>query len=54
LAVGGVKPVTQLEATIADGHREAAVEADQQQRQLTGFRGWIHALGAMERRAVLA
>jgi hypothetical protein len=37
MAVGGVKPVAQLAAIVADENREAAVEADEQQRQLAGL-----------------
>ena len=52
MAVGGVKPVAQLAAIVADENREAAVEADEQQRQLAGFGCWLNALGAVQRRAV--
>jgi len=52
MAVGGVKPVAQLAAIVADENREAAVEADEQQRQLAGFGCWLNALGAVQRRSV--
>lgn len=44
--------MAQLAAIVADENREAAVEADEQQRQLAGFGCWLNALGAVQRRAV--
>ena len=54
MAVGGVKPVAQLAAIVADENRKAAVEVDEQQRQLAGFGCWLNALGAVQRRAVFS
>jgi hypothetical protein len=53
-AVGGVKPVAELPAVVADEHREAGIGADKQQSQFAGLGRGINALGTIERGAVFA